>query len=209
MGQHTNEESAAVTGTVVGVSYGADVQTVQVQGVPVPNSRVVVVEEVGREDYLPACLGTALCGPFGLCATFLCCPTQHGKLGAASGCAWNTLWRVCLFTSALILVALSVISCDQSLAPTDISKSDCDSYGGNFTDGGCYNACPSGFDIRFSEYQNFSQWCEDPDPTCTGMSQSDVIFNIVTSVIIFAIAVHFIRKYSREIEESPQYTSVV
>eukprot|EP01061_Rhynchopus_euleeides_P007570 TRINITY_DN1661_c3_g1_i1.p1 TRINITY_DN1661_c3_g1~~TRINITY_DN1661_c3_g1_i1.p1 ORF type:complete len:209 (+),score=71.87 TRINITY_DN1661_c3_g1_i1:81-707(+) len=208
MGQHTGDEATPVTGTVA-PAYGAHVQGVEgVQGVPVSGDRVVVIEEVGRDDYLPACLSTALCGPFGLCATWLCCPTQYGKLGAASGCAWNTLWRASLMIAALILVAVNVINCDQSLTPDMISRSECLEHNGNFTDGGCYDWCPEGFDIQRTERDNFTQWCEDPDPTCTGLSRSSMTINIVVSLIIFFVAVSYMRKYARDIQENPEYRTV-
>eukprot|EP00754_Rhynchopus_humris_P040940 Rhum_TRINITY_DN241_c1_g1::Rhum_TRINITY_DN241_c1_g1_i1::g.816::m.816 len=207
MGNHTVdvEEARPVTGVVVNSYDGQPTPTpAVVAGVPTR----IVVEEVGKEDYLPACLTSALCGIFGVCGTALCCPTNHGKLGAATGYAWFSLWNASALIASLILVALKLISCNLEVFPTDIPKTDCDKWHGNFTDGGCYGVCPSGYDMQHTEKNNFDQWCEHHDPTCTGLSQHSTIIFAVCSFVLFLFSCRFVRKYAREITENPQYQTV-
>ncbi|KAJ9473687.1 hypothetical protein DIPPA_17063 [Diplonema papillatum] len=202
-------EETPVTGVVVNGGYGADCA---VPAVPLAtSSQVIVVEETGKEDYFPACLGTAVFGVFGVIGTLLCCPSNHGKLGAASGCAWWQIWTLLVVFTFLILIGVHAIDCDKFIYPDEISQHKCSEIGGTWSTirGACFDACPDDYDVTTDPVKKgWAQYCEHSDPTCVGMTKSQVTVHIVISFVILCCAVYYIKFYAKRIREQPQYETI-
>eukprot|EP01059_Diplonema_ambulator_P000242 TRINITY_DN1019_c2_g1_i1.p1 TRINITY_DN1019_c2_g1~~TRINITY_DN1019_c2_g1_i1.p1 ORF type:complete len:244 (+),score=70.77 TRINITY_DN1019_c2_g1_i1:86-733(+) len=187
---------------------------VQTYDVVAPQPPQVIYVDEQKEDYFPACLGTALFGCFGIAGMFVCCPSNYGKLGASSGFAWFNLWRALVIFVILMLVVAGSIDCSKDIYPDEISQHKCADINGtwNSTQGACFGACPDGYDLTYAtdnssamlkdENGQWPQWCHESDPTCTGLSRGQLIANLVISFILFGIAAYFVARYTKRIKNT-------
>ena len=202
MGAESSENQPAV-GTVVGGGYGTvqqDENVIIVNGIAVQQESVSIVRDADEPHFWPSFVLTSIFGIFGMVGTMICCPTKHGFLGTATGCAvWNTA-RAILLVVALIIATYK--SCDDSLFPNQISEYDCQKNGGNFTNGACLGYCPDGYDMMFTDNGSWSQWCYDPTP-CFGVSRTVIVVHLWVAITFAFLSYLGIRHYTRKIQTTP------
>ncbi|KAJ9471418.1 hypothetical protein DIPPA_05199 [Diplonema papillatum] len=97
----------------------------------VPLEATVVTQDT-TGHFILACIGTYCCGVFGVLGTLMCCPSNHGKGGAATGCA-------VLFFKLLIvsIVALAVVNNQHgpsSFVASGVDRTKCEQFGGKWVD---------------------------------------------------------------------------
>eukprot|EP01064_Diplonema_japonicum_P019550 TRINITY_DN282_c0_g1_i2.p1 TRINITY_DN282_c0_g1~~TRINITY_DN282_c0_g1_i2.p1 ORF type:complete len:221 (+),score=37.46 TRINITY_DN282_c0_g1_i2:23-664(+) len=183
----------------------SSVQPQAVVPLPIATNSEDVKFEIYAEDYTKACVGSAICPFFGVCATFVCCSTPSGKHGMAQGTKYG-FFVVALFTFLIaILVTSKAVTCKDAMTGTNTDYDDCVDISGavwNATSEECnFNGnCPSKYSFRNTTKDGVLGWCESTDHwTCLGQ-QSKVQPWVTTAIyiILSLVAAHFAKKFYEE-----------
>ena len=157
---------------------------------PMMVTTITTHDSIGTKDqYQLACIGTAICGCFGVCAQMIMCKNLQGNLGAATGCIINSVW--CIIAAVIWLILTFTVLKDEFVVE-NLSRSSCDDYDGNWqlNTNSCYmSSCPSHYD---SSYNDKGQM------TCTEtISGSWVIFLRIALCAIVLVSAIFWRKNAK------------
>ncbi|KAJ9437369.1 hypothetical protein DIPPA_07228 [Diplonema papillatum] len=95
----------------------------------VPLEATVVTRDT-TGHFLPACIGTYCCGVFGVLGTLMCCPSNHGKGGAATGCA--VFFFKLMVVSVVALVVVNHQHGPSSFEASGVDGPTCERSGGKW-----------------------------------------------------------------------------